>query len=124
MTDFKVEIPMTCDRTGRTERVSMTLEEAANVQKFASVKREMSETIETFLKGLPPEVPDLVVMFRGKVVVLNTVLAGKDHTVLRLLHDLTQSDVFPTTPTAQEEGPDAKNTKNGGKRKRLPSEGS
>lgn len=118
MTDFKVEIPMTCDRTGRTERVSMTLEEAANVQKFAGVKREMSDTIETFLKGLPPEVPDLVVMFRGKVVVLNTVLPGKDHTVNRLLHELTQSDAFPESDKSD------KNSKNGGKRKRLSDEGS
>ena len=119
MTDFKVEIPMTCDRTGRTERVSMSLEEAATVQKHAALKKEMSETIEGFLKGLPPETPDLVVMFRGKVVVLNTVLATRDNTVLRLLHDLTQSDTFP------ENGAEVrKNTDNGGKRKRLSTVGS
>jgi hypothetical protein len=119
VTDFKVEIPLTCDRTGRTERVAMTLDEAANMQKHASLKKEMSETIEGFLKGLPPETPDLVVMFRGKVVVLNTVLATRDNTVLRLLHDLTQSDTFPETATDVR-----KNTDNGGKRKRLSTVGS
>lgn len=119
MTDFKVEIPLTCDRTGRTERVAMTLEEAASMHKHASLKKEMSETIEGFLKGLPPETPDLVVMFRGKVVVLNTVLATRDNTVLRLLHDLTQSNTFPENATDVR-----KNTDNGGKRKRLSTVGS
>ena len=119
MTDFKVEIPVSCDRTGRLERVSMSLEEAAVFQKSAVLKKEMSETIETFLKGLPPEIPDLVVMFRGKVVVLNTVLPGKDHTVNRLLHDLTQSERFPAPESATDAGDNAKNTQNGGKRKRL-----
>lgn len=119
MSDFKVEIPVTCARTGKLERRQMTLNEVVEYQQALTLKRELSEQVQSMLANLPVEAPDLVVMFRNQVVVLDTVLPGKDATVLRMLHDLTQSPVFPEV-----EVPPRNKRANSGKRATVPSDGS
>jgi len=94
VTDFKVEVAVTCERTGRTERVAMTLEEAAAYQAALETKKACTTAVTDFLASLPPHQPDLVVSFRGKHLVLTTVAPGKDATVLKLLHDLTLAEMF------------------------------
>jgi hypothetical protein len=91
----------------------MTLEEAAAYKTVRETKEACTQAITDFFAGLPPEQPDLVVMFRGKRVVLNTVAPSKDATVLKLLHDLTLSDVFKG-----DAAPEANKKRSSGKRAR------
>lgn len=105
MTDeFKVEVPVKCDRTGKTVRVPMSLEEAKNFQSLKDKKQEAARYLEASLLDLHRETaPDLAVLYRGTVVVLPTILGGKQETTLvRLLHDLTQrKDLFPVPEKTQ-----------------------
>jgi hypothetical protein len=112
--DFTVEVPITCDRTHKVERVKMTLTQAEEHKRLAIAKAGTAKEVATFLTGIPAKaVPDLVVMFRGKTVVLPTVVCKKnDNALIRLLHELTQSDVFPKPAVT----PRKKSTKDDGKR--------
>src|SRR5690348_5824975 len=101
MTDstFKVTVPVTCQRTGRVHPMPMTVEEAGEWAKEESMRTEMSDQVRSFLKGLPPEAPDLAVLYKGKVVVLTHVVTkAGDTTMSRLLHDLTHAPEFPEVP--------------------------
>ena len=113
MSDFKVEVPVTCERTGKIERVEMTLADAADYQRTLETKKASTLAVEDFLRALPPEQPDLIVSFRGKSVVLTTVASNKDSTVLKLLHDLTLSNIFPSDATEENK------TRSSGKRART-----
>jgi len=94
--DFKVEVSVTCDRTKREHKVPMTLEQASVWGKEASMRKDMAEQVSSFLKGLPPGAPDLAVLYKGKAVVLSTVITkANDTTIARLLHDLTHAPEFP-----------------------------
>jgi len=73
----------------------MSLAEAAEHEKTVAHRKDIAEQVASFLGGLPAERPDLAVLFRGKVVVLNTVIAKDDAGILRLLHELTKSAAFP-----------------------------
>lgn len=94
--DFKVEVSVTCDRTGRVHKVPMTVAEAGEWAKNASVRKDMAEQVASFLKGLPPEAPDLAILYKGKAVVLQTVISKEnDSGIGRLLHELTHAPEFP-----------------------------
>lgn len=114
--DFEVEVPVVCDRTKKTYMVSMTLDDAAQHMKKIADKQANAAEVASFLNGLPYPKPDLVVMFRGQLVVLPTVVDKKDSTVMRLLHSLTNSPTFPKP----ESKPRKKSAKNG-KRESSPS---
>jgi hypothetical protein len=90
-----VLVPITCDRTGKVHKVPMSLAEAAAHEKTAAHRKDIAEQVVSFLGGLPAERPDLAVLFRGKVAVLNTVIAKDDAGILRLLHELTRAAAFP-----------------------------
>ena len=93
--DFEVEVPVTCDRTQKIHKIPMTLEQAGIHEKQLMEKASSGVDIRSFLGGIPHPKPDLVVMFRGEIVVLPTVVSKKDATVMRILNDLTQSPTFP-----------------------------
>jgi len=114
--EFDVDVPVTCDRTKKTHKIPMTLEEAGRHQTRVAEKAANADEITSFLGGLPHPKPDLVVMFRGEIIVLPTVVDKKDATVMRLLHDLTQSPTFPK-PAVKPRKKTAKN----GKRESSPS---
>lgn len=108
--EFEVDVPVQCDRTKKTHNLRMTLEDAATFKKSIQEKKETATEIVSFLKGIPHPQPDLVVMFRGTVIVLPTVVDKKDGAVLRLLNTLTQDDAaFPAPPVTKRK----KSAKNG-----------
>lgn len=110
--EFYVEVPVKCDRTSKVMNIAISLEEAGSLQKFKEERENSGREILDFLNGVPKPTPDLVVMFRGKIVVLPTVVVKKDDAaVLRLLHDLTQSNAFPKPAVIPR-----KKTENSGKR--------
>jgi len=74
----------------------MTVEEAAQWAAEQSLRTEMADQVKSFLGGLPPEAPDLAILYKGKVVVLGRVVTKEGDTgMARLLHELTHSTVFP-----------------------------
>lgn len=93
--EFAVEVIVTCDRTQKVHKISMSLEEAGRHKQNLADKVVTADEIKSFLGGIPHPKPDLVVMFRGEIVVHPTIIHKKDATVMRLLHDLTQSPAFP-----------------------------
>lgn len=100
--DIKFEVTVKCDRTGKRERLEMATEEGLqDMRKTMQAKKETAADIHDFLNGLPKEtVPDLVVMFRGKSVVLPNIVEKNDSTMYRILNDLTRKDdVFPKPPS-------------------------
>jgi len=107
--DFEVEVSVKCDRTKKTHKIPMSLEDAATFKQKQVEKAANAQEIVSFLGGIPYPRPDLVVMFRGKTVVLPTVVDKKDATVMRLLHTLTNSPSFPMP----ESKPRKKSAKNG-----------
>jgi hypothetical protein len=113
--DFEVEVPVMCSRTKKTHKVPMTLEQAAKYNENLELKETNAQEVASFLGGLPFPKPDLVVMFRGEVVVLPTVVDKKDATVLRLLNTLTNSPTFPAPPVKPR-----KKAGNNGKRESSP----
>jgi hypothetical protein len=113
--EFEVEVLVTCDRTKKTHKIPMTLEEAGTHKKRVGEKGANAEEIRSFLGGIPHPRPDLVVMFRGEIVVLPTVVDKKDATLMRLLSTLTNSPTFPAPPVK----PRKKSSKNG-KRESAP----
>jgi len=114
--EFEVEVAVTCDRTKRTHKVAMSLDDAAAHKQKLVDKQANAQEIISFLGGIPHPKPDLVVMFRGQMVVLPTVVNTKDSTVMRLLHNLTGSATFPAPPATPRKKP-GKN----GKRESAPS---
>lgn len=94
----EVKLPIACDRMGKTVEIKIPLQE---VEAFLADKRsrtENAEAVENFfskLSGSPGELPDLVAYYKGRLVVLPTVLPKNDTVVLRLLNEATQSDAFP-----------------------------
>lgn len=94
--EFEVEVPITCDRTGRVSKLTMSIDTATAYKQDVIEKEISASEIISFLRGVPTPKPDLVVMFRGVVVALPTVVDKKDDVaVMRLLHNLTQSEDFP-----------------------------
>jgi len=95
-TEFNVEVPVTCARTGRVSKMAMTVEQAAQWAAEQALRVDIADQVKSFLGGLPPEAPDLAVLYKGKVVVLGRVVTKPgDNGVERLLHELTHSPVFP-----------------------------
>jgi hypothetical protein len=107
--DFEVEVSVSCDRTKKVHKLAMSLDEAATYKKRLAEREANAQEVVSFLGGMPHPKPDLVVMFRGQTVVLSTVIANKEATIMRLLHSLTNSDIFPAPPSA----PRKKEGKNG-----------
>lgn len=94
-----VKLPVTCSRTGKTQEMKLPLD---GVEKFLAEKRSREENvnkIEEFFGTLHNQAdqtpPDLVVYYKGRLVVLPTVLSKSDQAVMRMLHEATQQDTFP-----------------------------
>ena len=92
-----VELKATCDRTGKTDTLSMTTQEAEVFGKNRQEKEAIAEQLKTELTSLPEDKsPDLIVAFRGKVVALAHINPKSDDALARLLHDVTRdSGLFP-----------------------------
>lgn len=95
--DMLVDVPVKCDRTGKTTKRPMTLIEAANLQAATQRKQEAGKEVSAYLSDLHPDnCPDLIVLYKGRSVVLTTVT---DCTAIdRSLHMLTQHTKFPEPP--------------------------
>lgn len=111
MSDFTVKVDVVCDRTGKLEQKEMSISDAQKYNALKIQREEMAGEVASFLNGLPSDVrPDLVLSFRGKTVVMSTVVEKKaDQGVLRVLHDLAPQ-AFPEVAST----PRKKNA-NGGK---------
>ena len=92
-----VEVKFVCDRTGKTDTIEMSLEKVEAFYKTQEAKIKATAAIKKELTALPAEnMPDLVVYYRGKVVVLSNVNIKYDNMISRHLHEITNNDaVFP-----------------------------
>lgn len=92
----EVKLPVTCSRTNKPIEIKLPL---TDVEKFLATQRAREANvakIEEFFSGMnQEEIPHLVAFYKGKLVVLPTVLNKNDAAVLRMFHEATQSDVFP-----------------------------
>ena len=92
--EMLVDVPVKCERTGKVTKVPMTLLAAADYQAKLQRQTDAAKDVEVFLSDLHPDAcPDLVVAFRGRLLVLSTVVDSP--AVQRGLHLLTQHALFP-----------------------------
>ncbi len=109
-TEFTVDVSISCDRTGRISKVPMSVAKAATWAEEEATRKEMADQVRSFLKGLPPEAPDLAILYKGTAVVLTRVVTKEgDTTIARLLHDLTHAPEFPEAPPSTTRKKRAKN---------------
>ena len=106
MSEIIVELTAKCDRTGKTEKLPMSTDEAETFGKHRDVK---SQTAATLLKELGSlsegQMPDLIVAYKGKLVIRANVNPKSDDALARLLHEVTRDgDVFPKPATKKRKG--------------------
>ena len=95
MSDVNVELDATCDRTGKIEKVAMSITEAAQFHETRGARSAAAAALHKELKEIPDnKKPDLVVMYRGQICVLGNVNPKSDASLARLLHEVTTSPQF------------------------------
>ena len=81
-----VTVNLMCDRTGKTSPVEVPLNLAETLMNSVAKKREVAETLtREFAKLGKTTLPDLVICFRGEVVVLPYVNPESDVVISRSL---------------------------------------
>lgn len=108
--DVRVQVRVQCDRTGREIVQFMSLEEARLQHTEIRLKHRNAEKIRAFLLGLEGPLPDLVVVCNDNIVVLENVIGTRSKSILRLLHALTRSKLFPE-PVRRARNENAKQTR-------------
>lgn len=96
-TDTIVKLEATCDRTGKTETLEVTIAEAQDFQTIRDQKSASAEKLEADLLKIPEDkMPDLILAYKGKVVILGNINPKSDDAMARLLHDVTRNGtIFP-----------------------------
>jgi len=95
-----VTVNLKCDRTGKTTPVEVAIEGAAALMNAVTKKQAMAENLRSELAKLDSaSLPDLVICFRGKVVVLPYINAENDVVICRsLAAAIHREDVFTYDP--------------------------
>lgn len=93
--ELRYKISIRCDRTGRETTKMLTLDAAQQTLLDERVRARNATKIQEFILKLEGPLPDLVVFCDDKLVVLNTVVDKTGKSILRLLHALTRSTLFP-----------------------------
>jgi len=109
MSNVIVELPATCDRTGKVDKISMTTNEAEQFQKLRDRKTEVAKAMLVDLAAVAPgDMPDLVVCFRGKIAITANVNPKSDDALARLLHEVTRDSAkFPKPPQKKRKAVDS-----------------
>lgn len=95
MSDAQVPVTLRCDRTGRQVTLTMPVGAVKTLLGTQASKTTNAAAIRKIFKALPNAVPDLVVYYRGKLVILNTVFELRDLGLKKALHEITRSSLFP-----------------------------
>jgi hypothetical protein len=81
--DVRIQVPVTCDRTGNKYLITMSKESLNRYMVNAKQKHLAAEKISDFLNNLPTPHPDLVVFYKGKLVILETIVGKTDKGIIR-----------------------------------------
>lgn len=89
-----LEITLNCDRSAQPFRVQVPMEQC---RQFLKRQQRKSETLEQLKACLvdADALPDLVLVYREKVILLHTVNPKYDATIGRLLNTVTKAEHFP-----------------------------
>lgn len=92
-----VKVDFVCERTGKADSREMPLDQVEAFYKSQEEKAKSVAAVQKALTDVPVEkMPDLVVYFRGKTVVLGNINPKYDNMIGRHLHEITNKDeVFP-----------------------------
>lgn len=91
-----VKVEFVCDRTGKTDNVDMPLDAVENFYKNKEERAKTAALLNKELTSLAKEkMPDLIVYFRGRLVVLGNINPKHDNMIERHLHEVTNHEVFP-----------------------------
>jgi hypothetical protein len=111
-TDFKVELVLECDRTKKEYKQRVSLSEAEELRKTIDNKAQVGAQVHQSFQDILEagrDLPDLVVVYNGKIAVLPHVSPKNHETLNRLLGDATgRPDLFPR--------PEPKKRRSSGKR--------
>lgn len=107
----EVKLPVYDYRTNKTTEVKLKLDVIESFLVEQRTRQENTEVVKEFFESVDGPLPDLMVVYKGRQVILPTVLEKNDSAVLRLLHEATQSDIFPK-PTPKKRAKNGKSTSN------------
>lgn len=93
--ELRIQVPIHCDRTGQDFVASLSKNAAMKHCVDQKLKHLNALKLTDIITEMPGPLPDLVVIYRGNLVVLETVVAKNEKGILRLLADLTRSPLFP-----------------------------
>ena len=93
--DVRIQIKIHCDRTGREQTQFLTVDQLRLHTVELNQKHLNAEKIRALLVSLEGPLPDLVVACSDQIVILENVLGTRSKSIVRLLYELTRSNLFP-----------------------------
>ncbi len=127
-----VSIPVTCSRTGKIHNTPMPLDEVQGYLGRQDEKTNTGTALTNVVSGAGAA-PDLVILWKGKLHILNTVHASNDAAIGRYVNSILKDDTYevPAPRTRAAKDPNAapaapaegEPKKRGRKPKNAPTEG-
>ncbi len=97
--DPLIRIPIRCDRTGIEYVATVCLSRVAKHHKHRDRVHANAVRLRRVFEKLADALPDLVVLYKGNLVILEHVL-GHEKSLTRKLHSVTQSSLFAVETAA------------------------
>jgi hypothetical protein len=94
-----VEVPVHCSRKDKTLNARVPLDEAEALVQGAETRTRNAQMLsKQFGEVSPDQLPHLIVVYKGQVVILSTVHDSNDEAVKRALNAAIGSDAFEVPP--------------------------
>lgn len=96
---FLVEVPIHCSRKDKTLNARVPYAEAEALVQGAETRTRNAQMLsQQFSEVSPDQLPHLIVVYKGKAVILSTVHDSNDEAVKRALNAAIGSDAFDVPP--------------------------
>jgi len=94
MSESSLEVTQCCDRTEKPFAVQVPVSKYRDFLIYQRYKERTMDKLKAYLLEAKA-LPDLVVVYKGRVVLLPTVHPKQDSLIGRLLNSVVNDDIFP-----------------------------